>query len=384
MAQWALSRLGETLINLIGESWANSISKAKEEIAEFDQRRVDGHSIPAARRVPLGFLFNSAKSENIVRELLNEFESKFNQYYGEMMTEKLGISHCDPRDFDTLINPLLDLLAQTGADYTTFFRALCELTIFETESDGSKYDPDGIHNPQALRTGKQNTCLGILLQGLLRLQDADSEFVAAENEKRAKLIAMGAKVEIIEPLPFPTLEEVANNWKLWLPMYRSRLVSNLTAQQKSSTEMLKQLDQKRQLMTRKVNPKFTMRGWILEHISDLVQSNFAPDFEMKSKSDGNAYYTPSSSQVSAMEELNRLFGTLVLNAFGDKEISGQAADYALHERLYYPPEKVRLIHVATLQCILLCRILNFFRIKQWIGARTTYWLPFCQHLVTCS
>jgi uncharacterized protein YdiU (UPF0061 family) len=342
MAQWALSRLGETLINLIGESWANSISKAKAEENDSQQhRRVDGHSIPAARRVPLGFLFNSAKSENIVRELLNEFEGKFSQYYGEMMSEKLGISQYDPRDFDTLINPLLDLLAQTGADYTTFFRALCELTIYETEiTESSKYDPDGVHSPQALRTGKQNTCLGILLQGLLKLQDADSEFVATENERRSKLIAMGAQMEKIEPLPFPSLEEIANSWKLWLPMYRSRLLANLTAQQKSSIETLKQMDQKGQLMIKKVNPKFSMRGWILQHISEHVETNFAPEFEVKTKSDGSSSYTPSSSQISAIEELNRLFRVLVVNAFGDQEISGEAAEYELHEKLYYPPEKV--------------------------------------------
>ena len=90
MTEWALARLGQTLINLIGDSWAVSNSRPKtrastEPRLETPAEKIKPPSIPTTRRMPLGFLFDASKSENVIRELLGEFRPLFNQKFGELM-----------------------------------------------------------------------------------------------------------------------------------------------------------------------------------------------------------------------------------------------------------------------------------------------------------
>ena len=89
---WNLSRLGRTLTELIGESWdpfpkkigrkpmANQMSDAKND-------SIETKSISAfpKRKVPLDFIFNAVNGENLVRELLKEFENYFIESFTEIM-----------------------------------------------------------------------------------------------------------------------------------------------------------------------------------------------------------------------------------------------------------------------------------------------------------
>jgi uncharacterized protein YdiU (UPF0061 family) len=309
MAQWALSRLGQCLVNLVGESWAQSSSKPSDKEA-------DSKSIPNSRRVPMGFLFNATKSENIVREVLAEFETKFSTKYGEIMCQKLGIQQYDSKDYETLINPLLELLATTSADYTLFFRALCDISLSEPlYSEASKYDPIGKHSVDELRQSNPTDCLGILLKSLQRLQDADTEFVQSENEQLLKPQLSDVPIEKVEPLPFPTLEDVANTWKLWLPLYRSRLLSHVPVAQRSNPQIVTEQDIKRQSEMKKVNPKVSLRSWILKDLMQITRQ-FTPEFEVKvNTSEDFGSHSPSKGII----ELENLYRVLVDEVFEDGE-----------------------------------------------------------------
>jgi uncharacterized protein YdiU (UPF0061 family) len=341
MTQWALARLGESLISLIGESWAsNSRPKTADDTVDLSK---NSHSIPHSRRMPLGFLFNSEKSENILREILSEFEIKFNTRYGEIMCQKLGIPNYDPKDYDTLINPLLELLASAAADYTLFFRALCSLSLSEPlYSEASRYDPSGLHRLDILRNSTPKDCLGILLKGLVRQIDSDLDYVTKENDLRSKSHLFNTHTEKLEPLPFPSLEDISNTWKLWLPLYRSRLLAHLPPAQRNNAEIVKTEDRKRQEEMKQFNPQYALRGHILEHIMQTANNHFVPEFEMKHAPGPNEDRSePSETQIQGVTELERFYQVLVVEAFNEQNNSSTNED--LKEKFSKYPDIVNFI-----------------------------------------
>jgi len=67
----------------------------------------------------LGPVVDQEKSAGIV----SGFRTSYGKYYTDIMRRKLGLRKIMPED-GTLIRDLLDLMAQSGMDYTRFFRAL--------------------------------------------------------------------------------------------------------------------------------------------------------------------------------------------------------------------------------------------------------------------
>ena len=85
MAAWALSRLSLSLVSLVGESFASptykpSLKSQLEEEALLKQPS----SMPANRTIPLGFMYNSSKAENVLREITCEFDTTFSKKLGEL------------------------------------------------------------------------------------------------------------------------------------------------------------------------------------------------------------------------------------------------------------------------------------------------------------
>lgn len=89
MAEWALSRLGQTLVHLIGDSYTQESSRPPTRMSEERSKTPakPRSAVTPNRTIPMGFLFNSSKAENIVRELLNEFVGLFERKYGEIMCQ---------------------------------------------------------------------------------------------------------------------------------------------------------------------------------------------------------------------------------------------------------------------------------------------------------
>lgn len=87
--KWALSKLGVTLNTMIGEPVLSSTVRPRTRQATAE--RVENvtmktnTSLPTQRKIPLGFLFNASKGENVVRELTDEFDAVFIEHFGGLM-----------------------------------------------------------------------------------------------------------------------------------------------------------------------------------------------------------------------------------------------------------------------------------------------------------
>jgi uncharacterized protein YdiU (UPF0061 family) len=95
---WNLGRLGRTFIELIGQSWGNTFSLTfivptlpiitrhlmQEADIEVEEKLA---SLPPKKELKHGFIFNPTKSENIVREILFEFDEVFNSSYVGLMCQ---------------------------------------------------------------------------------------------------------------------------------------------------------------------------------------------------------------------------------------------------------------------------------------------------------
>jgi len=87
IAQWNLSRLAQSLLPLIDEDQGKAVEEAQAAVDAFPER--------------------------------------FEQAYLERFRSKLGLLEAHPGDAD-LIEDLLQAMAETGADFTNGFRALCD------------------------------------------------------------------------------------------------------------------------------------------------------------------------------------------------------------------------------------------------------------------
>ncbi|MGH7254643.1 MAG: protein adenylyltransferase SelO family protein, partial [Nitrospirales bacterium] len=65
--------------------------------------------------------------DEAIKSGLDAYEAEFAARYGVLMRAKLGLTESRPDD-EALINDLLELMRQSGADYTNVFRALCDFT----------------------------------------------------------------------------------------------------------------------------------------------------------------------------------------------------------------------------------------------------------------
>ncbi|KAJ3146458.1 hypothetical protein HDU86_008510 [Geranomyces michiganensis] len=146
IALWNLSKLGRTLAELIAPPAPPAAAKNQPT-----------RSLVAAHVV---------RGEEIVRELLKGFEDSFISTFTRLMCNKLGLREVLPTDLSQLIEPLLQLLADAGADYTNFFRSLCTFD-----------------NADATDEMRAPTSLSILLRGISRFYASEDDTREEEDEE---------------------------------------------------------------------------------------------------------------------------------------------------------------------------------------------------------
>ncbi|KAJ3254556.1 hypothetical protein HK103_007110 [Boothiomyces macroporosus] len=379
MAKWALSRLGQTLAMLVGDTYTSSpvrpYTRGSNDPPRQENRPATTPSIPTQRKLPLGFLFDASKSENILRELLKEYDSKFLNTYGKLMCNKLGIKTFEHADYDQIINPLLEMLAATGADYTAFFRFISTFGCSDAKySQEISYLPEGVHSEEALLNSEPVNTLGLLLKSLATLRKEDADYVAAENERinresfvvptsptketntsqlaaiaedetmdEADQAATSPQIpqiqvptpQMVEPLPLPTLDEVASQWKYWAHMYRTRLISQLPNERKSGQALIEE-DQIRQRKLKTVNPRYIMRGYMLRDMMNSVnkimppfvfnrrasvQSKQSNKGKRRGKKDEDVVekieFPQTNVQTSSFKDVQKLLKIVVNDIYGD-------------------------------------------------------------------
>lgn len=69
---------------------------------------------------------NEDAAVKAAQQAIDGFEAQYQRAYGEVMARKLGLSRADDES-RALVDELLELMAQAGADYTLSFRRLAEL-----------------------------------------------------------------------------------------------------------------------------------------------------------------------------------------------------------------------------------------------------------------
>ncbi|ORX89448.1 UPF0061-domain-containing protein [Basidiobolus meristosporus CBS 931.73] len=108
---WNLSKLGRTMLDLIG---GGRIYSSKDETGEMDE--------------------SLKKGEQMVRSALEKYGDVFVEEYTALMRKKLGLLTDNPEDLDELINPLSTVMAKMKVDYTNFFRKLSNTRLFALET----------------------------------------------------------------------------------------------------------------------------------------------------------------------------------------------------------------------------------------------------------
>ncbi|KAI8619409.1 hypothetical protein BC830DRAFT_1104486 [Chytriomyces sp. MP71] len=96
---------------------------------------------------------------------------------------------------------------------------------------------------------------------------------------------------------FPTEPEIRYRWQEWLIKYRSRLITEIITLNPSngiSAAMIEAEDNKRRARMRRKNPKYSLRGWILEEICDKIAS--MPEVQ------------PIDAEIARLQEELRILG----------------------------------------------------------------------------
>ena len=86
VVHWNLARLGRTFSEFIGEPLAPlTRPKTRHQGQEPEAFESKNFSFPPRHHLKNGFLFNACKSENIIRELLKEYEPLFMRTFTQLM-----------------------------------------------------------------------------------------------------------------------------------------------------------------------------------------------------------------------------------------------------------------------------------------------------------
>ncbi|KAI8816322.1 uncharacterized protein EV422DRAFT_501346 [Fimicolochytrium jonesii] len=231
IALWNLSKLGRTLAQLIVPPPAsdNSSRSGKRPVYRVQTSLVGEHVV---------------KGEEVVRELLKEFEGRFVETWAALMGKKLGLTTPLDTDLPTLINPLLELLSDTQADYTLFFRSLCS---FPCDEAGNTDETTNRRHP-----------------------NTSTDSLASTSSGRAS-------TSTYDEDDFPPVDEVVAAWRDWAGSYRARLLSQLPPGGDGSEDAVKRADETRHAAMRKVTPMYALRGYILDEVAEKVIAAVKPD-----------------------------------------------------------------------------------------------------------
>ncbi|ANB11714.1 Fmp40p [Sugiyamaella lignohabitans] len=184
------------------------------------------------------------RAETFIMESQKVFETEFLKSFNKTMGKRLGLQTFEEEDHDKILTPLLDMLQACELDFNQFFRKLSDLELF---AETSSLDVEHFF-PQ--------------IRGFA---------------------------------PMYSLEEAKDKLLNWInTVYKPRL-------EKEGSKS----DEERRERMRKVNPKFILKGWILDEVIQKARQN---DFTLYHQVQKMAL-SPFNETWGLPEELeNRLTG----------------------------------------------------------------------------
>ncbi|KAI9207231.1 uncharacterized protein BJ171DRAFT_639973 [Polychytrium aggregatum] len=372
---WNLTKLGRTFVELI---------VSREDYADWIERQ----RMRGVKSYDSEYDF-CVKGEEVVRELLREFEPAFFETYVALMRKKLGLRTARKDDMEVLVAPLLALLADTACDYTHFFRALCSFRTNEAAMrTQTTYDPEsnnwrvGIKTPPLLllinsaqkqrmvmKTGEPRQTPSVPQSAMAASMSGASQPATAQQTRPAtRMTETSAAASELAPFTkttppealqqiadsldgpdgpdspqteangaadrtsldsndgIPSINEIVDRWKEWARLYQSRLVEEGpdTAGGKSVGSMDME-DIHRMKRMRQVNPRYTLRNWILDEVIEACCSkpNLQPISPTKRR--GGRLQTatasldapPPMTPNNEFPELERIMRVMLQDLYGD-------------------------------------------------------------------
>eukprot|EP00921_Rhytidocystis_pertsovi_P020676 GHVQ01032981.1.p1 GENE.GHVQ01032981.1~~GHVQ01032981.1.p1 ORF type:complete len:879 (+),score=122.54 GHVQ01032981.1:310-2946(+) len=214
--------------------------------------------------------------------LKNKFDETFDREYLNLMRKKLGLLNSELPEDKKLVDSLLDVMAQTGADWSTTFRSMKfvnpEEDIIATSIEKhslfyetiSKYLATHqtllqIHRP---KTDAQQ--LFMLLQ-MARSQPMLLDLLGIDP---ASLASKDKQLKDHEKLQQMSADEYRDTcrslWTDWLSQYVKRLSVDATAAKETGVS-LRQMEENRHEVMDSVNPKIVLRNYMAQRAIDAAE-----------------------------------------------------------------------------------------------------------------
>lgn len=225
------------MVSLIGEPFvADKKNDARHyrQKTEIDDDMKRPAGLPPKNVIKNSYLYNSSKAENIVREILKEFEPVFVDTFAELMRKKLGISEKLDSDMEILIGPLLQIMTECQVNYSKFFSTLQRFDWREPACSASlKFQDEGIHSKEALGDNSNTDLLTLVLAAHLRvINETSKEVTINEPQEPAQTLRVDGKSSQKSPLDtymsqqeIASLAEIASRFRFWALVYAERLKS---------------------------------------------------------------------------------------------------------------------------------------------------------------
>jgi len=202
------------------------------------------------------------------------------EYYSNMQS-KLGLGG-DIKDMKDLVDDLLDLMAESGADFTVTFRLMSTcVRMMENTTDDNKDKFLDILTESCLSSYQD------ILESLkpsMPIQQIQTLVMVARAQpyllhQFPKLLDDLKKLKQLDEFKKVTEEEWKQNckakWKSWLAKYRKRIRMDLTGSDTQHDLDAKKLESLSAQMN-KANPKFILRNYILQSaIEEAEKGNYA-------------------------------------------------------------------------------------------------------------
>ncbi|KAL9059118.1 MAG: hypothetical protein Q9162_001336 [Coniocarpon cinnabarinum] len=162
------------------------------------------------------------RAESVIKRAGQEYGAVFMQEYKKGMSARFGLRSQNPDDFQNLFSEWLDTLEALQLDFNQSFRKLCDVRIAELEMEEQRREVAG------------------------RFFHAEGVTGVGENDGSAR-----------------------NRLAKWLDSWRTRIAEDWGKSPES--------EEQRQAGMRKVNPKFTPKGWVLDEIIARVEKKAERD-----------------------------------------------------------------------------------------------------------
>eukprot|EP00026_Physarum_polycephalum_P003847 Phypoly_transcript_03863.p1 GENE.Phypoly_transcript_03863~~Phypoly_transcript_03863.p1 ORF type:complete len:736 (+),score=121.16 Phypoly_transcript_03863:278-2209(+) len=220
--------------------------------------------------------------ETSTKILEDEFDATFDRHYHEKMRKKLGFIDEEKPEDRHLVDSLLQVMADTGSDFTNTFRSLLRIRIHEMSPETAKrsekteadLEDDALLDYILTQVESANDIIKRKAPKLSR--DQLRKLVAVAQKNPYMLYMMGTSPEMLvkELKKFEEFEKIqegfteerkaasdASAWHAWIEQYRARVQAIGAGR---SSEEIQALNQERTRIIKGNSPKYVLRNYIAQ------------------------------------------------------------------------------------------------------------------------